>query len=296
MRKWFKKYFIPHQGNNFHPHFFRSAAVLFIILALAGTQLLFYGVLKTLSGNNSYAAIFIGALLSYTNEARASNIGGTLATSPLLTEAAQLKANDMAEKGYFSHNTPDGRTPWYWFNQVGYNYQYAGENLAIDFVDSKDVTDAWMSSPGHRANILNSNYQEIGIATAVGMYQGRETTFVVQMFGSPKPVAAVKPVAQKPYKGPTLSTDSQGRTLDSEKVAGVETENLSVAEEALASPRKSLVDIYTLFLAFVAVMMLFAGLFEFKRHHKAIWLSGGVLILATMGLIALTLQSGQGLI
>ena len=75
MRKWFKKYFIPHQGNNFHPHFFRSATVLFIILALAGTQLLFYGALKTLSNNNSYAAIFIGALLSYTNEARASNIG-----------------------------------------------------------------------------------------------------------------------------------------------------------------------------------------------------------------------------
>ncbi|MEK7175843.1 MAG: CAP domain-containing protein [Patescibacteria group bacterium] len=269
MRKTVKKYFIPHVGNSFYPHFFRFFSVLLIIIILVGSQLLLRGAFKTLSKNDSYAAIFIGALLSYTNEARADSIGQTLATSPLLTKAAELKASDMAEKGYFSHNTPDGKTPWYWFKKVGYNYRYAGENLAVDFMDSKDVTDAWMASPGHRANILNSRYTEIGIATAVGNYQGRETTFVVQMFGTPAP------------KLPEYSNLPA---------------NVSAVDKIISSPKSSLVNLYSLLIVFVALLMLLAAIFEFRKHHKGIWLSGGLLILFAGALIALTLGSGKGIV
>ena len=61
-----------------------------------------------------------------------------------------MKAQDMATLGYFAHVSPDGKTPWYWIEKVGYDYQYAGENLAINFSDSKDVTNAWMASPLHK--------------------------------------------------------------------------------------------------------------------------------------------------
>ncbi|MEK7227299.1 MAG: CAP domain-containing protein [Patescibacteria group bacterium] len=265
----FKKYFIPHPGNVFYPHFFRFFSILFILVILVGSQLLLRGTFKTLSKNDSYAAIFIGALLSYTNEARAESIGQALATNPLLTKAAELKANDMAEKGYFSHNTPDGKTPWYWFKKAGYDYIYAGENLAIDFMDSKDVTDAWMASPGHRANILNSRYTEIGIATAVGSYQGRQTTFVVQMFGTPAPKLPVP------------------RDLSA---------NVSAVDKIISSPKASMVNLYSLFIIFVVLLLLSAILFEFRRHHKGIWLSGGILILTTGVLIAATLQFGEGVV
>ncbi len=131
------------------------------------------------------AAVISQALISLTNGDRATSELGLLRTNPLLTLAAQAKANDMAQKGYFAHTSPDGTTSWAWFKQVGYNYSYAGENLAVDFSDSTDVENAWLNSPTHRANLLNSHYTEIGIATAVGTFQGHTTTFVVQMFGAP---------------------------------------------------------------------------------------------------------------
>jgi hypothetical protein len=111
----------------------------------------------------------------------------------LLTVAAQDKANDEATKGYFAHTSPQGLTPWYWFQQVGYNFDYAGENLAVNFSDSEDVTTAWMNSPEHRANILNTDFTQIGIAAAQGVYEGEPTTFVVEEFGTPAPAAAPTP-------------------------------------------------------------------------------------------------------
>lgn len=115
-------------------------------------------------------------------------------SNDLLSAAAQLKANDMAAKGYFAHVSPDGKTPWYWIDKVGYSYDYAGENLAVNFIDSADVSNAWMASPTHRANILNPVFKEVGTATAVGTYKGRNAIFVVQLFGTPTgKVTAVKP-------------------------------------------------------------------------------------------------------
>ena len=135
------------------------------------------------------AAIFATVLVDQTNDERlADNLHG-LAINDTLVHVAQLKADDMAAKGYFSHNTPDGKTPWYWFDLGGYNYAAAGENLAVNFTDSKDVTSAWMRSESHRANIMNGNYTEIGIATAKGTYKGKSAIFVVQEFGRPSLIA-----------------------------------------------------------------------------------------------------------
>jgi len=134
---------------------------------------------------DSFSAIYASVLAVLANNNRRVEQTTELKTNELLVQAAQLKANDMVKKNYFAHISPEGLSPWYWMDQVGYDYQYAGENLAVNFSESEDVSRAWMNSPLHRANILNKKFTEIGIAMATGTYQGREAVYVVQMFGSP---------------------------------------------------------------------------------------------------------------
>lgn len=185
MKKILKKYFIPHEGNGHQPHILRNEATIVAIGLLIVVELLFLTGAGVLGGSKYFATIFKGVLIDETNSNRVSQKLASLSVSPILEEAARLKAEDMAKNNYFSHIGPDGKTPWEWLSGVGYEYRYAGENLAVNFIDSKDVVDAWMNSPGHRANILNTNYTEIGIGTAVGTYKGKTTVFIAQYFGKP---------------------------------------------------------------------------------------------------------------
>jgi uncharacterized protein YkwD len=129
----------------------------------------------------------VNALVDGTNQNRVTNGLPNLQTNPLLQVAAQDKVNDMVAKGYFAHTSPQGIEPWYWFQQAGYNYLYAGENLAMNFTDSQDVTTAWMNSPEHRANILSTQFTQVGIATAQGTYDGKPVIYVAEEFGTPAP-------------------------------------------------------------------------------------------------------------
>ena len=156
-------------------------SVIAIGLSL-GVQTLPGIILSTL---DNAAAVITSDLISLTNSDRNTNSLLRLHISPLLQKAAQLKADDMAAKGYFAHTSPEGTTPWHWFAVAGYDYVNAGENLAIDYFESADVEKAWMNSPFHRANILNNMFTEIGIATATSTYNGHQTTVVVQLFGRP---------------------------------------------------------------------------------------------------------------
>lgn len=137
--------------------------------------------------------IFSTGVFDSANESRLGVGLPPLLLNQNLVASARLKASNMADGGYFAHTSPGGKTPWYWFGQSGYKFLYAGENLAINYSNSKSVNNAWMNSPSHRGNILNKNYTEIGIATARGMYQGEETFFIVQLFGSPAS-SLVRPV------------------------------------------------------------------------------------------------------
>jgi len=137
-------------------------------------------------------ASFMVALLSvlsafsfFSQKAQAASLTPHLSENPLLDLAAQLKALDMAKKGYFSHISPEGITPWHWFEQVGYEYAFAGENLAVNFQNVNDLIPAWLNSPSHRENILSSNYTETGVGVARGEFAGQETFFIVQFFGTP---------------------------------------------------------------------------------------------------------------
>ena len=104
--------------------------------------------------------------------------------SSVLDQAAEAKANDMADENYFSHTSPKGVTPWEWFRQSKYDYRYAGENLAIHFRDSSLEHRAWMESKKHCENIMSPKYLEIGVAVREMKWEGKQTTIAVQMFGT----------------------------------------------------------------------------------------------------------------
>lgn len=125
------------------------------------------------------------AIIRLVNEARVSAGIGKVVENRILDEAARQKAADMIKNGYFAHTSPDGKTPWYWFDKNNYNYIYAGENLAINFKNVQDQQRAWMESPLHKKNILNSKYEQIGVASIQGMIDGHVSNVTVQLFGTP---------------------------------------------------------------------------------------------------------------
>lgn len=107
-----------------------------------------------------------------------------LESNELLNKVAAAKANDIVKYKYWSHDNPTtGSTPWTWFKSEGYEYQYAGENLAQYFTKTPDLIKGWVNSPTHYSNIIKTNYTETGIAV-VG-------SLVVQVFASP--VGTTKP-------------------------------------------------------------------------------------------------------
>jgi len=91
-----------------------------------------------------------------------------LVTDARLARAAQAHSADMAKRRYFSHTSLDGRTFVQRIRAQGYTGRYLGENIAAGQPSAKAVMDAWMKSPGHRANILNCHYKAIGVGYAVG--------------------------------------------------------------------------------------------------------------------------------
>ena len=187
----------------------------------------------------------------------------------MLARGAQLKADDMASKGYFSHTGPDGSAPWKWFQAAGYRYEYAGENLAVNFNESEDVVDAWLKSPTHRANIMKANFTEVGIGVATGTYKGKEATFVVQFFG-------------KPAVGRGLATTDDGaaaRTAANEFLAVgtvLGTSTSPMLEQFLYSPNSEHKQIFFVLLGGV-VLLIVVGLLFGKRFPK-LWPTIAILL------------------
>lgn len=139
------------------------------------------------------AEISNSSLLTLTNSARTEAGLSGLSLNSELQSAAQAKAENMFKDQYFAHISKDGRNPWDFIKAAGYNYVYAGENLAIGYDNTSELQTAWMNSPTHRANIVSPNFREIGFASVNGTYEGAQTTIVVEMFGS---VESVQPIAQ----------------------------------------------------------------------------------------------------
>ncbi|OGE88057.1 MAG: hypothetical protein A3J07_01740 [Candidatus Doudnabacteria bacterium RIFCSPLOWO2_02_FULL_49_13] len=137
--------------------------------------------LFALSGSSlSPQTLAIGDILNTLNHDRQSRGLAALEINPTLNLAALAKAQDMAANKYFAHTSPQGIEPWHWFKALGYDYAYAGENLALGFTDPLELESSLMASSSHRANILSPFYSEVGLATV----NSNGTTVVVQLFGS----------------------------------------------------------------------------------------------------------------
>lgn len=165
-------------------------------------------------------------LINEANTDRTQSGLTVLNISDKLTVAAQAKAKDMFNHGYFAHISPQGKTPWDFMTEVSYNYAYAGENLAIGYTNNQELNSAWMNSPTHRENILDKNFSEIGMAVVNGNYEGSQTTIVVQMFGAPMPVnQTVVPSVNSTQNSNSNPIDKQILSTDNSVQNSVKTNN-----------------------------------------------------------------------
>ena len=117
-------------------------------------------------GNES--SDFVNRVLELVNEERAKAGIGSLKLDADLSAVAQQHCNDMIARHFFDHINPDGDSPFDRMLNYGIRYMAAGENIAAGQITPEEVVQAWMNSPGHRANILNGAYGKIGIAYAKG--------------------------------------------------------------------------------------------------------------------------------
>jgi uncharacterized protein YkwD len=173
------------------------------------------------------------SLLDATNQQRGADHEPGLTINQQLSAAAQAKADDMAAKDYWSHNSPDGRTPWSFITAAGYSYEAAGENLAYGFASGSDVVSAWMQSPTHRANVLNDNYKNVGFGVAEAQnYQGSgPETIVVAEYG--EPAGAVPAVAGAPTT-PTTNLANSSKPVSRVQLVTGQSAWITVAVSALA--------------------------------------------------------------
>jgi uncharacterized protein YkwD len=205
MKRITRHYLIPHEHNNFRSKLLHNSSLVVLVLFLLFTSVSFH-ILQQNKPEVLGVAYSINQqeLLEYTNNARRENGLEPLVLNETLVSAANGKAQHMFTNNYWAHFAPDGTSPWSFIRGAGYNYVFAGENLAKGFTDSRSVVDAWMNSPSHRENLLSLKYKEIGFAISEGSIDGTETVLVVQIFGAQDvPV----PTEQKIAVAPTTTVD-----------------------------------------------------------------------------------------
>ena len=170
-----------HYLKPYHPYL----PLLLLVLVALGLNLLWSSQSKVLGATS---AISSSQLLTATNVQRSTHGITGLTIDDRLDAAAQAKANDMVDRDYWSHDTPDGASPWHFVERSGYAYQIAGENLAYGFRDSNSVISGWMNSAEHRANTLSKNYTQVGFGIATSQnYLGKgPSTIVVAFYAAPQ--------------------------------------------------------------------------------------------------------------
>src|SRR3989344_5298049 len=130
-------------------------------------------------------ALTADGIVRETNGERTASSRPALKRNSILDKAAAAKIDDMFAQQYFEHVSPQGKGPGDVVTAAGYTYITVGENLALGNFDGDEaLVQAWMDSPGHRANILNPDFLEIGVAVRRGTFEGQNTWLAVQEFGT----------------------------------------------------------------------------------------------------------------
>lgn len=184
MKEFLHHLLFPRESNNYRAKLLHHSTISYIIVALITLTFFFSFVEKNFASVLGISAnISSDEMLALVNKERQNRGLSSLHMDGQLSYAASLKAQDMFANDYWAHTSPSGISPWVFIKTAGYEYLYAGENLARGFTTSNDVVKAWMDSPSHKDNILSPNYDEIGFAVSTGNLTGEETVLVVEMFG-----------------------------------------------------------------------------------------------------------------
>lgn len=220
----FTYWFFPHESNNHRSRLLHGEA-LFIVALLLFIAGVFVTPFKVSHPGvlGIQTNITAEELVQDTNAERVKQGLSPLVLDTVLSEAAQKKAEDMFAKNYWAHFAPDGGTPWGFIKASGYEYIYAGENLARGFTTADAAVAAWMASPSHRENMLSRNYTDVGFAIMSGKLTGEDTVLIVEMFGS-RQIAQVPKLT--PVNSHTQTTNVEDIAPQVQHVAAVETEPL----------------------------------------------------------------------
>lgn len=206
LKNWLTEVFVPDENNEYLSKVLRPQRLFIYACALLLVKIAIIGIYLFLPFSNFFSAITQQNLVNLINQARGDNNLPPITFDSKLNEAANFKINDMLTNNYFEHTSPIGITPWFWLKKTGYDYAFAGENLAIDFFQTEDVFAAWMQSPAHRANILNPNFNEIGLAVKNGRLRDHEAVLAVLFFGRKKQKQIDKVTTANPTKS-TIPTN-----------------------------------------------------------------------------------------
>ena len=187
---------LPKLENQYRPHLIRRYGLMLVIAIAIGLQ---FGYNFTQTGSVLGRVINITStgLLASTNAERATAEVSSLKISDKLSLAAEQKAKDIIDNQYWDHISPEGVEPWDWLDEVGYNYEIAGENLAKNFTTAGGVVSGWMNSKTHRENMLNPRFTEVGFATVSGDLNGKPATVTVALYAKPDHAISVLPTSSQ---------------------------------------------------------------------------------------------------
>ena len=135
---------------------------------VADPDLIYPGQILQIPQLESTVSSYESEVIRLVNEIRQQNGLRPLAANWELSRVARYKSQDMRDNGYFSHNSPTYGTPFQMLSAFGLSYRTAGENIAKGYASPQAVVNGWMNSSGHRANILNASYTQIGVGYVSG--------------------------------------------------------------------------------------------------------------------------------
>lgn len=184
-----KDLFLSHEGNDFRPHLLHPKRLVFYSISAVFVKI-FVVLVIVLFPLSAWLTPDIlkkesDKVVALTNQYRQEKGVEPLVESEILGQTAAKKCQDMLIEQYFDHICPKGDSITAFLRNFNYNFAVAGENLALGFNRAEDLVRAWKESESHRRNLIDTDYQEIGVAVMGGNYRGSETTLAVQHFATP---------------------------------------------------------------------------------------------------------------
>lgn len=267
-----RNWFLPHKDTHKKAHLISWEGLVIYILIFILLQVSFSIVSYTKPGILGItSSIDQKLLIELTNQERQKAGLSPVAENEALNKAAYLKAQNMLAENYWAHFAPSGKSPWDFILGAGYKFTFAGENLAKNFYSSDEVVKAWMASPTHRDNLLNSKYKDIGIAVVEGVLDGQKTTLVVQEFGTTQGLAANPAVA---VQGKQVAVPPKVIDNPPQLVEGAT--QVKVAPKVLVDPYSvskvaglSVITLIVVLLSIDIVVLKRRGVLRLSSHHIA---------------------------